>query len=141
MIGTHRNRAPLAATFLLLWPAAAHAHLVSTGFGPFYDGVTHLVMSPDDLLAVLALALLSGLLGARHGRAALFTLPATWLIGGLVGVQLERTLRQGPIIGARRPYQHSEHALANLRAHLRKRLAAQRAGERLKHGVDDGKAG
>ena len=35
---------------------------------------------------MLALALLAGLRGADHGRTALFVLPASWLIGGLVGL-------------------------------------------------------
>lgn len=77
----------LAAVFLLLWPAGAKAHLVSTGFGPFYDGVTHLALSPDDLLSVLAIALLSGLCGARHVRAVLFTLPTAWVVAGWLGMQ------------------------------------------------------
>ena len=82
----------LSAICLLALPAAAQAHLVSTGFGPFYDGITHLALSPDDLLGVLAIALLSGLCGARHGRAVLFTLSATWLVGGLLGLQIDREI-------------------------------------------------
>ena len=43
-----RSSAPfLAAAALLTWPAAADAHLVTTGLGPFYDGVTHLFLSPN----------------------------------------------------------------------------------------------
>ena len=70
----------------LLLPAAAHAHLVSTGLGPFYDGLSHFVLTPEDLLPALALALLVGLNGARAGRGALFALPAAWLAGGLAGL-------------------------------------------------------
>lgn len=77
----------LAAISLLVWPAGADAHLVSTGFGPFYDGVTHLALSPDDLLAVLAIAPLSGLCGARHVRAVLFTLPTAWVVAGWLGLR------------------------------------------------------
>jgi urease accessory protein len=77
----------LAAIFPLVWPAGADAHLVSTGFGPFYDGVIHLALSPDDLLAVLAIALLSGLCGARHVRAVLFMLPTAWIVAGWLGLQ------------------------------------------------------
>jgi hydrogenase/urease accessory protein HupE len=77
---------------VFLWPATASAHLVSTGFGPFYDGITHLAMSPDDLLSVLAIAFLSGLLGARYGRVTLFALPLTWLIGGLIGIQFDQEI-------------------------------------------------
>jgi hydrogenase/urease accessory protein HupE len=69
-----------------LLPAAAQAHLVSTGLGPFYDGLSHFVLTPEDLLPALALALLVGLNGARAGRTALFVLPAAWLAGGLAGL-------------------------------------------------------
>ena len=61
---------------LLLWPGAAHAHLVTTGLGPVYDGISHLFLSFDDLLPVVAMALLAGLNGPAAGRRALFTLPA-----------------------------------------------------------------
>jgi hydrogenase/urease accessory protein HupE len=47
-------------------------------------------MAPDDLLGVLAIALLSGLVGARHGRAVLFWLTTAWLVGGSFGLQLDR---------------------------------------------------
>ena len=70
----------------LLLPAAAQAHLVSTGLGPFYDGLSHFVLTPEDLLPALALALLVGLNGARVGRTTLFVLPAAWLAGGLAGL-------------------------------------------------------
>jgi hydrogenase/urease accessory protein HupE len=70
----------------LLLPAAAHAHLVSTGLGPFYDGLSHFALTPEDLLPALALALLVGLSGARAGRTTLFVLPAAWLAGGLAGL-------------------------------------------------------
>ena len=78
----------LATVLLFVCPSTVHAHLVSTGFGPFYDGIIHLAMSPDDLLGVLAIALLSGLLGARHGRAVLFILPSAWMIGGFFGLRI-----------------------------------------------------
>ena len=68
-------------------PGDAHAHLVNTGFGPFYDGLSHLLLTPEDLLPVLALALLAGLSGPRFGRGVLFTLPVCWLVGGLAGLQ------------------------------------------------------
>jgi hydrogenase/urease accessory protein HupE len=64
----------------------AHAHLVTTGFGPFYDGLTHLLVSPEYLLPMIALALLAGLHGPRFGRAVLFALPAAWLAGSVLGL-------------------------------------------------------
>jgi len=63
----------------------AHAHLMNTGLGPFYDGLTHPLLTPEDLLPVLALTLLAGLRGARCGRWVLFALPPAWLAGMTVG--------------------------------------------------------
>ncbi len=75
-----------ACLLALLLPAVAHAHLTDTGLGPIYDGIAHLLLSFEDLLPVIALALLAGLNGARAGRLALLVLPAAWLVGGVVGV-------------------------------------------------------
>ncbi len=66
---------------LLAAPLSAHAHLVTTGVGPFYDGAAHFFLSFEELLPVLALALLAGLRGARHGRWLIAILPLTWLVG------------------------------------------------------------
>jgi urease accessory protein len=71
---------------LLLLPASAHAHLVTTGLGPLYDGISHVVLSPDDLLPVLAMALLAGLNGRAASRWALLLLPLAWAVGGLAGL-------------------------------------------------------
>jgi hydrogenase/urease accessory protein HupE len=80
-----RLRVALAGAMLLL-PSIAHAHLTDTGLGPIYDGIAHLLLSFDDLLPVVALALLAGLNGARAGRLVLFILPVAWFAGGIVGV-------------------------------------------------------
>lgn len=74
-----------ACAGLLLAPEAAQAHLVTTGLGPVYDGISHLLLSFDDLLPVVALALLAGLGGPAAGRRVLFALPAAWLAAGLAG--------------------------------------------------------
>ncbi len=65
---------------------SAHAHLMNTGFGPFDDGLTNLFMTPEDLLPVIALALLAGLRGPSFGRAILFALPVAWLLGSAAGL-------------------------------------------------------
>jgi urease accessory protein len=75
------------ATTLSVTPCA-NAHLVSTGFGPFDDGLMHLFVTPEDLLPVIALALLAGLRGPRFGRAVLFVLPIAWLAGSAFGLLL-----------------------------------------------------
>jgi hydrogenase/urease accessory protein HupE len=69
---------------LVLAPRPAHAHLVTTGLGPLYDGISHLFLSFEDLLPVIALSLLAGLNGPKAGRLALFVVPAAWLLGGVV---------------------------------------------------------
>jgi urease accessory protein len=70
----------------LVCAVPVEGHLNSTGMGPFYDGSMHFLMSPEDIVPVLALALLAGLRGAAFGRRALFVLPAAWLVGGLLGL-------------------------------------------------------
>lgn len=80
------GRTLLLVAALVLVPAPSHAHLVTTGLGPFYDGVSHFALTPEDFLPALALALLAGQRGARAGRLALFALPGAWLAGGLVGL-------------------------------------------------------
>jgi urease accessory protein len=73
---------------LLAAPSLARAHLVNSGLGPFYDGALHLLMSPADVLGLVAATLLAGLHGARAGRLAAIVLPVTWFLAGLVGLSL-----------------------------------------------------
>ncbi|HEX8801484.1 MAG TPA: hypothetical protein VF772_22865, partial [Terriglobales bacterium] len=79
------------AFVLLMYAAPAEAHLNTTGMGPIYDGLMHFLMSPEDFVPVLALALLAGLRGAAYGRRALFVLPVAWLLGGLAGLSAVAT--------------------------------------------------
>jgi urease accessory protein len=79
-------RTGLVSGFAVLCiPSRAAAHLVTTGMGPVYDGIGHLLLTPEDLVPVLALALYAGLRGAVAGRRTMFLLPLAWLIGGLAG--------------------------------------------------------
>ena len=78
----------LTLAITLIVAPSAQAHLMNTGFGPFYDGLTHLFVTPEDLLPVIALALLAGLRGPRFGRSVLLALPAAWLVGSTAGVLL-----------------------------------------------------
>jgi urease accessory protein len=86
----------IAALGLWLWPSYASAHLVTTGLGPVYDGIGHLIMTPEDLIPALAIALLAGLRGPAPGRRALFTLPVAWFAGGLLGSGIDG-LPTGPV--------------------------------------------
>ena len=78
-----RAIALLAVTFGCV---PAEAHLEATGMGPLFDGLTHFLTSPEDLVPALAFALLAGLRGAPYGRRAMFALPAAWLLGSLFGL-------------------------------------------------------
>jgi hydrogenase/urease accessory protein HupE len=80
-------------------PGEARAHLVNSGLGPFYDGIAHLFVTPEDVLVVVALALWAGLGGKRHGRAVLFVLPAAWLAGAVAG-QLTELAAGQPVLSA-----------------------------------------
>jgi hydrogenase/urease accessory protein HupE len=70
----------------LLFSSTAEAHLVTTGLGPVYDGISHLLLTPEDLLPVLALTLFAGLRGASYSRLTLFVVPTAWLLGGIIGL-------------------------------------------------------
>jgi urease accessory protein len=76
----------VASVSILLIPDAALAHLVTTGMGPVYDGVGHLLLTPEDLIPVIAVALYAGLRGKTSGRRALFFFPLAWMIGGFAGL-------------------------------------------------------
>ena len=100
-------RALLLAIGWLAAATPAQAHLMTSGFGPFYDGLAHPLLSPEDLLPALAVILLAGLGGARQGRCVLATLPLAWLAGmaggwaiGLPGVPAWLTAVATAAIGA-----------------------------------------
>jgi urease accessory protein len=89
MNGGRRRLGTLAGlvggSVFLFGPVPAFAHLVTTGMGPVYDGIGHLLLTPEDLVPVFALALFAGLRGAGAGRKAMFLLPLAWFVGGLAG--------------------------------------------------------
>jgi len=75
-----------AVSAVLLKPSVAAAHLVTTGMGPVYDGIGHLLLTPEDLVPALAVALYAGLRGRVPGRRVLFLFPLAWLLGGFSGL-------------------------------------------------------
>lgn len=78
------------ATAVLI-PSNAAAHLVTTGMGPVYDGIGHLLLTPEDLVPALAVALYAGLRGKAPGKLALFFFPLAWLFGGVAGMLVNTT--------------------------------------------------
>jgi hydrogenase/urease accessory protein HupE len=81
----------ISAVWILLIPDVALAHLVTTGMGPVYDGIGHLLLTPEDLVPVIAVALYAGLRGKTPGRRALFCFPLAWMIGGFAGLLASST--------------------------------------------------
>lgn len=77
---------------VLIVPATAPAHLVTTGMGPVYDGIGHLLLTLEDLVPVLALAMYCGLSGPQAGRYLVLVLPFCWFIGGFAGLSAELTV-------------------------------------------------
>jgi hydrogenase/urease accessory protein HupE len=67
-------------------PGSAAAHPITTGLGPFYDGISHAIVSPDDVVPLIAIAMLAGLTGRAAARWALFGLTGAWFLGGLFGL-------------------------------------------------------
>jgi urease accessory protein len=78
-----------ATAVFCLWPPPASAHLNSTGMGPVYDGLLHFLLSPEDIVPVVALAMFAGLRGPEYGRRALFLLPASWFVGCFLGTMFQ----------------------------------------------------
>lgn len=73
---------------LVIAPSLAQAHLVNSGLGPFYDGILHLLLSPADVLGLVAATLLAGLHGARASRLTVIVMPLAWFLAGLAGLAL-----------------------------------------------------
>ncbi|MCQ9379152.1 HupE/UreJ family protein [Methyloversatilis sp. XJ19-49] len=103
------------ATGLAVFAAPARAHLASTGFGDFYDGIAHVLITPEDLLVVIAAALLAGQRGTAAARLAALALPLAWLVGGLVGTRWQLMATQ-PLLTT------STFALAGMMVALDRRL-------------------
>src|SRR5260370_26882493 len=61
---------------------------MEVGLGAFKEGLDDLFGTVEDLLRVIAVALLAGLRGPRFGRAVVFALPVAWLVGSGAGLLL-----------------------------------------------------
>jgi hypothetical protein len=72
----------VSTALVVLSPASAQAHLVVSGLGPVYDGISHFVLSPEDFLPVVALGLFAGFRGSRQARALCCVVPLAWFAGG-----------------------------------------------------------
>jgi urease accessory protein len=94
------QEAVLASIIVMSASRTACAHLVTSGVGPFYDGMAHFFLSPDDLLVVVALALAGGSAGKHVAKWVAVVLPLAWLFGMLLVMVLPATSEVSPAIGA-----------------------------------------
>jgi urease accessory protein len=83
---THLRRVLLLVAAASLLPIRAEAHLPTIGLGPVYDGIFHFLLSPEDLIPIIALSLLGGQRGACFGRRVLWIVPLAWFAGGVLGM-------------------------------------------------------
>jgi urease accessory protein len=87
---------------LLAWiavPGDAHAHLVNTRLGEFYDGMIHPLTGFEDILPWLALAILAALQGPHRARWLIVAFPLGLMAGGGLWVVMPK-LALVPAIGA-----------------------------------------
>jgi hydrogenase/urease accessory protein HupE len=75
----------VVAAVAVVFSQAANAHLVSTELGPLYDGAAHPLVSPQDLLTILGLAILAAHGGAISGRRLIVSLTLAWATGVCIG--------------------------------------------------------
>jgi urease accessory protein len=80
--------------FLLFVPRVVSAHLVTTGAGPFYDGIAHFFVSFDEILPVIGLSLFAGIRGPKYGRWNAAIISIAWLVGGIAGLSFP--MQQAP---------------------------------------------
>lgn len=80
------KRILLIAGVILCIPRVASAHLVTTGAGPFYDGIAHFFVSFDEILPVIGLSLFAGIRGPKYGRWNAAIISIAWLMGGSAGL-------------------------------------------------------
>ena len=76
----------IATAALVLAPASASAHLMATGMGPVFDGISHFGLSPEDFLPVIALGFFAGLRGPAHSRMSLGAVTLARFAGGLAAM-------------------------------------------------------
>lgn len=76
----------IAISAFVLAPASASAHLMATGMGPVFDGISHFGLSPEDFLPVIALGFFAGLRGPAHSRRSLSAVTLSWFAGGLAAM-------------------------------------------------------
>jgi len=84
-------------TSALLAASDGYAHLVTTELGPFYDGAAHPLVSLEDLLTLVGLAILASHAGRATGRRLLAILVIAWTLGAMAGFALAPVRWEAPV--------------------------------------------
>lgn len=85
------RRAGLLFLLAVFAPTDAHAHLVNSGLGPFYDGALHLILSPMDIVRLITLGLFAGAQGREGGRYVVVAAPGAWFLAGAAAFMFDAT--------------------------------------------------
>jgi hydrogenase/urease accessory protein HupE len=87
--------------FLLALSATrAEAHTVISTNGPFFGGLKHFFLSPDDVLATVAFGLFVRLSGPRRHGVLVLALPGAWFIAGAVALFIPAAVGSGELLSA-----------------------------------------
>lgn len=87
-----RSSTPLILLLVaLLAPSAAHAHLVNSGLGPFYNGALHVILSPVDIIRLMTLCLFAGAQDPRASRSAVVAAPVAWFLASATALAFDAT--------------------------------------------------
>lgn len=86
-----RSAWPASLVLALFTPTVAHAHLVNSGVGPFYDGALHLLLSPMDIVRLIALCLFAGTQEPAAARTSAVVAPITWMLAGAFAISYPAT--------------------------------------------------
>jgi urease accessory protein len=88
----------LLALLTLCFPNAAYAHLVSTRFGEFYNGMLHPTTTLLHALPWLTLGFLAAFQPLKHARIMLIVFPFSVMLGVVLGYFFGLTLGSAPIV-------------------------------------------
>ena len=88
----------LLALLTLCFPNAAYAHLVSTRFGEFYNGMLHPTTTLLHALPWLTLGFLAAFQPLKHARIILIVFPLAVMLGAILGYLFGVTLGSAPIV-------------------------------------------
>lgn len=74
------------ALLLALSANRAEAHTVFSTNGPFFGGIKHFLLSPDDIIIAVAFGMFATLRRPKVTGSALWSLPTAWVVVGIIAL-------------------------------------------------------